>query len=112
MKYMRFMNSLVLNLMGFYATIQPGLGDLPYDQTQVEQYKIAGKLAAQAQKNRFNPKNQKTKKWNTRATEQNTLASSGLSKARGIRASQRIKDQLHKIAMGFLANQLFCLRVP
>jgi hypothetical protein len=56
------MNSLVLNLMGFYATIQPGLGDLPYDQTQVEQYKIAGKLAAQAQKNRFNPKNQKTKK--------------------------------------------------
>jgi hypothetical protein len=35
---------------------------------------MAGKVLSQAQKNRFSPKNQKTKKWNTAATVQKTAA--------------------------------------
>ena len=81
-------------------------------QTQVEQYKMAGKLAAQAQKKRFKPKNKKTRKWKTKATAQNSQANWVSTRARGMRASHKMKAQLQMIATGLLAKTLLELRGP
>jgi hypothetical protein len=73
---------------------------------------MAGNVETHAQKNRFKPKNQKTKKWNNAAIKQKTTASLASSKASGATHSHKINDQDPITASQGLRSQWLALRGP
>ena len=66
----------------------------------------AGKQVTQAQKNRFNPKCQKTRKWKIAANKHMIWAETGPVKATGKAHSQRIKAHAPKRANQGCLNRL------